>query len=395
MKRKKLLVFLILILFIMVTWGQAVLADEIQQSSTDYYPRGKVIETLSVVNEDAGYYDSSIQMLKVKILDGEHEGEEVETQYELNFYQNQNYKSQQLKVGDEVLLYLETNEAGNITSAYVAELVRDKYLLYLVIVFILLMIIIGRMKGFKALISLVITIVAIFKVMVPLIIAGWNPVLISVGICIFVIIISLVIISGFTKKTISAIVGTVGGVVVAGGIALFVGTISKLTGLGNEESQMLMYIPQGTEMDFRGILFAGIIIGALGAAMDVGMSIASSMNEIKANSPDIKTKDLIKAGMNVGRDMMATMANTLILAYTGGSIQLILVLMAYDTSLSNIINWDMIASEVVRAIAGSIGIIFTIPITALVAGLVEEKFKTEKSKQVKIENNNSDIENGD
>ncbi|MFZ7134363.1 MAG: YibE/F family protein, partial [Eubacteriales bacterium] len=219
-----------------------------------------------------------------------------------------------------------------------------------------------------------ITILAIFKILIPFILKGWDPVILSVGICILIITISLIIISGFTKKTTSAIIGTVGGVVVAGVIALIVGTLCKLTGLGNEESQMLMYIPQGTILDFRGLLFAGIIIGAMGATMDVGMSIASAMHEIKENSPDIKSKDLIKAGMNVGRDMMATMANTLILAYTGGSIQLILVFMAYNTSFSTVINWDMIASEILRAISGSIGIIFTIPITALVAGFIEERF---------------------
>lgn len=188
----------------------------------------------------------------------------------------------------------------------------------------------------------------------------------------------MLIISGLSRKTFSAIIGTVGGVVLAGALALIIGTLAKLTGLGNEEANMLMFIPHDVYFNFKGLLFAGIIIGTMGATMDVGMSIASAMNEIKENSPQIKKADLIKAGMNVGKDTMATMANTLILAYVGGSLHLLLLLIAYETPFSHIINWDMIASEIVRAIAGSIGIIFTIPITALASAFIEERFGREE-----------------
>ena len=190
--------------------------------------------------------------------------------------------------------------------------------------------------------------------------------------CILIIAVTLLIISGFNKKTLSAIIGTAGGVLIAGIIALIVGSAAKLTGFGDDESQMLMYIPQNITFDFRGLLFAGILIGTMGATMDVGMSIASAMHEIKENSPNIKTSALFKAGMNVGRDAMPTMSNTLILAYAGGSLHLMLLLMAYETPFTHIINWDMIASEVLRSIAGSIGIIFAIPITALASVLIEK-----------------------
>jgi uncharacterized membrane protein len=125
------------------------------------------------------------------------------------------------------------------------------------------------------------------------------------------------------RKTLSAIIGTAGGVLSAGVIALVIGSLAKLTGLGDDESQMLMLV-QDVHFDFSGLLFAGILIGTMGATMDVGMSIASAMHEIKVNSPNIKTSALIKAGMNVGKDTMATMANTLILAYVGGSLHLLL-----------------------------------------------------------------------
>lgn len=311
-------------------------------------------------------------MLEVLILNGAHTGKTVQAQYMLNYGFSDKYEYTRLSKGDEVLLYLQENEQGVIEIAYVAEIVRDKYLLYLVIGFMLALLAVGRLKGLKAIISLILTALAVIYILIPAILNGWDPVKISVLMCILIIAVTLLIISGFNKKTLSAIIGTAGGVLIAGIIALIVGSAAKLTGFGDDESQMLMYIPQNITFDFRGLLFAGILIGTMGATMDVGMSIASAMHEIKENSPNIKTSALFKAGMNVGRDAMATMSNTLILAYAGGSLHLMLLLMAYETPFTHIINWDMIASEVLRSIAGSIGIIFAIPITALASVLIEK-----------------------
>lgn len=340
------------------------------------YPRGRVIAVLDQTQEETefsgGNFNTSIQMLEVLILNGAHTGKTVQAQYMLNYGFSDKYEYTRLSKGDEVLLYLQENEQGVIEIAYVAEIVRDKYLLYLVIGFMLALLAVGRLKGLKAIISLILTALAVIYILIPAILNGWDPVKISVLMCILIITVTLLIISGFNKKTLSAIIGTAGGVLIAGIIALIVGSAAKLTGFGDDESQMLMYIPQNITFDFRGLLFAGILIGTMGATMDVGMSIASAMHEIKENSPNIKTSALFKAGMNVGRDAMATMSNTLILAYAGGSLHLMLLLMAYETPFTHIINWDMIASEVLRSIAGSIGIIFAIPITALASVLIEK-----------------------
>lgn len=230
------------------------------------------------------------------------------------------------------------------------------------------MIVVGALKGLKAIVTLTITIAIIIKILLPLILMGYNPLWVSIISCAAIITITLIIVSGPNRKTLSAIIGTSGGVIAAGAIAMFVGTLSKLTGLGDEEAQMLVFIPQQIELDFKGLLFAAILIGTLGAVMDVGMSIASSMNEIEKAKPDITSRQLIKSGMNIGRDIMGTMSNTLILAYTGGSLHLMLLLMAYDIPFIEIINQDIIATEVVRAISGSIGLVLSIPLTAVIAG---------------------------
>ncbi len=354
--------------------------EQAEQQQLEYH-RARVLNVIK--HEDTrteysgGVLVSNIQLVDALILKGQHKGEVVRAEYVLNYGFSEKYKSIQLSKGDEVLLFLEEDDRGKVQKAYVAEIARDRFILYLVAGFLILLIAVGRLKGVKAVISLALTAAAVFFVLLPAILDGWDPVIVSVGVCVAVICITLIIIGGFNRKTFSAVAGTTGGVVAAGVIALIIGSLAKLTGFGDNESQMLMYIPREIHFDFRGLLFAGIIIGAMGATMDVGMTIASAMHEIKANSPDIKTAALIRAGMNVGRDAMATMANTLILAYAGGSLHLMLLLFAYRTPFSHVINWDMIASEVLRAIAGSIGIVFTIPITAFAAALVEEYRKME------------------
>ncbi|MFZ5351873.1 MAG: YibE/F family protein [Bacillota bacterium] len=341
------------------------------------YSRAKVIKVIAEedrnIDSSGGYINAPTQIVEVLITKGFHQGETVQAEYALSYNFNDKYKLSQLRAGDEVLLYLEENEDGTIAAAYVAEIARDKYLLYLVIAFVIALVVIGKGKGIKAVVSLVLTAVAVIKILLPAILDGWNPLVVSVAVCAGVIGATMLIISGPNKKTLSAIIGTIGGVIVAGLVAMLVGSLAKMTGIGGDESQMLMYIPQNVHFDFRGLLFAGILIGTMGANMDVGMSIASAMHEVKMNNPLINARSLMKAGMNVGRDVMATMSNTLILAYAGGSLQLMLLLMAYNTPFSHIINWDVIASEVLRAIAGSIGLVFTIPITAFVSAAIERK----------------------
>ncbi len=175
--------------------------------------------------------------------------------------------------------------------------------------------------------------------------------------------------SGINEKTMSAILGTLIGVLLSATIAYMVGTMASLTGLNSEESAMLLYLPGEVDLNLQGILFAGIVIGTLGAVMDVSMSISSSMHEIKSIKPDITIKELMESGMNVGRDIMGTMTNTLILAYTGASLPILMIFTAYNSTMTDVLNLDVIATEIIRAITGSIGIVLTIPITAAIAGI--------------------------
>lgn len=338
--------------------------------------RGRVLEITSEAEEEIKTNNYSfrrmIQNINVKITSGKYKDEIIEVQ---NIIDDRIAYSIVIHEGDRIMVYLQEDQEGNILSAYADEIIRDTYLLYLLIFFIIALSVVGGIRGIKAIIALGLTAVVIIKLFFPLIIMGNDPIIVSVLLCIGIIIISLFIIGGINKKSISAIIGTSGGVILAGGLALIFGFMARLTGLGNQEAQMLKFIPQEISFNFQGLLFAGIIIGSLGAVMDVGMSVASAMNEIKETSPQIKTKPLIKAGINIGRDIMGTMSNTLILAYTGGTIHLIILFMFYEIPIVEIINQDVIASEIVRALAGSIGLVFTVPFTAVVSGMIYKKLE--------------------
>jgi uncharacterized membrane protein len=239
------------------------------------------------------------------------------------------------------------------------------------IIFLAGLTIIGGKKGAKTILTLIFTVLIISQVLLPMILNGYNPIAVSIIVSSLVIIVTLLVISGVNRKTLSAIIGTTGGVIIAGFLALIVGYMAELSGLGNEESIHLILFTR--DIDFKGLLFAGIIIGSMGAVMDVGMSISSAMQEIAIANPQITTERLIEAGMNIGRDIMGTMANTLILAYVGASLNLMLFLAAYEPSLVQILVKDNITAEIVRSLAGSIGLIFTIPLTAGVTGFLRNR----------------------
>jgi uncharacterized membrane protein len=277
-----------------------------------------------------------------------------------------------LKKGDKVLVCLKENESGELAGGYIVEFVREKYLLYLSIAFVFFLIIIGGFKGIKSIITLLITGAAIIKILLPGILKGQNPTTLSIGIAIGITIITLVILNGFSKKSFVAIIGTAGGVIVAGFISSLVIRIANISGLSEESNFMLGKISQSTHLDFKGLLFSAIILGALGAVMDVSMSIASALHEIKENNPQVTSKEIIQCGMNIGKDIMGTMANTLILAYAGSSLNLLLLYMTYDVSFVQFINKQEISTEILRALAGSIGLIFTIPITIMAAVLLKK-----------------------
>lgn len=242
---------------------------------------------------------------------------------------------------------------------------RDQYLLYLVGIFVLLILLISGKKGISSIISLALTLGLIFIVFFPLILNGVNPILAAVLVCIISTCITHMTIGKLNGKTYSAIIGTFGGILVAIVLTYIFGSLIHIQGTQSDSVELLSYSSKNCRFNFRDLLYAGIIIGTLGAIMDVCMSIASAMDEICEANPRLTNSNLFFSGMRIGKDVMGTMVNTLILAYVGSSINIILVCYIYGLTFVQFINSDQIASEILRAFAGSIGLVLSIPITSL------------------------------
>lgn len=266
--------------------------------------------------------------------------------------------------GDDVIV-VARKENGQLVEGRLYSYGRDKYLLYLLGLFVLVILLIGRKNGFYSIISLAITICLILFMFFPLILRSVNPVIVVTLVSILATLITLTTIGGYNKKTYAAIIGTIGGVITAGLLTFWFGALTHIQGISDDHAELLSYLPEGCKLNFRDLLYAAIIIGALGAIMDVSMSIASSMDELQKTYPRITLRELFQGGMNIGKDIMGTMSNTLILAYAGNCITMILFFIVYQKPFTQFMNSDQVAGEVLRALCGSIGLVLCIPITCM------------------------------
>ncbi len=333
--------------------------------------RAKVIEVLdkrdqSYSIDDENTIEQSEIVFLARVLSGEKKGETVTANQVHDSYASNGAK--EVQVGDKVMLYPADMSIYN-ANWVLGEYIRSDGILWLCVIFFALILLFGRMKGFHTIVSLTFTALSVFLVFVPAVLTGKNIYLASILVCIFIIVMTLLIINGWNRKSFVAAVGCVSGVLVAGILAFVMDRLLDLTGVVDETSVYLQYISNGLTIDLRAIIFAGIILGAVGAVMDVAMSLASSLLEVYEVSENPSVRSIIRSGFNIGRDIMGTMANTLILAYIGSSLSVVLLLTAYNSSMLALFNKEMIVVEILQAVAGSIGILCTIPLTSLVAAL--------------------------
>ncbi len=265
--------------------------------------------------------------------------------------------------GDKILIHDNSEGIGDSSWTFV-EYSRTSGLIVLGIIFLGLILLFGRKKGIKTIISLIITVLSIFLVYIPAILGGQNIYVWTIITCTFITISTVLLVYGYSRKTLTTALGCIGGVLVAGILTLIMDGVLNLTGITDENSTYLQQLQ--SPIDLKAIIFGGILIGAVGAIMDVSIDIASSLHEVasKLDKPDFKT--IVKSGFNIGKDIMGTMTNTLILAYIGGSLSTVLLLTA-NHPLNYVFNMEMIIVEILQALAGSIGILTTIPLTSIIA----------------------------
>ena len=280
-----------------------------------------------------------------------------------------------LNKGDKVVLHLEAKntEVNSVDDVdfFIADVKRDYSLEAFAALFMILLVIIGRKKGVFSLVSIIASISLMFFVLVPLILHGVNPVVSAVVVGILSTIITIYLVGGFNSKSSAAIIGTGLSLIFAGGMSLAAIWMARLTGFAGEES-MFLYSTR-PDLSFKGILAASMIIAALGALMDTGVSIASSVNEIYETDKKLTVNQLFKSGMNIGKDIIGTMSNTLILVYLGSALPL--VLLSNNIDLQKFFNLNQVATEILSALIGSISILACVPLTAIIAAYLIKRQK--------------------
>ena len=335
--------------------------------STSHFVKAKVVSLL-LDNTQADESTEGIlrgsQEVIIEVTSGQFKGQQYQTSNYLSMLFNINAKE-----GTRVIVRLDPQGDGY--SAFIYSYDRSLVLFALFAVFALALIIIGRDKGAMALLSLVITLVCVVGILFPLIEYGFSAILSTILIVFYVTVFTFVLIDGINRKTISAAIGTLLGVVIASLFAFIAGALSHISGFQTNEAEELLLIGTDHGMKIKGLFTAGILIASLGAVMDVAMSIASAIHELHQVNSALSAKELFKSGMNIGRDAMGTMANTLILAFAGSSFTLLLLIYYYNITLTQLMNTDMVAREVIQGLSGSIGIVLTVPIVAFLSARIE------------------------
>ena len=333
--------------------------------------------------------DEADQVLAFRILSGQFRGETVQVN---NIWTGRAFGDRVLHKGEVLFLDIPLRDPTRpkIDTVSIREYFRTPFLLYLAGALGILMVLVAGMKGVRAILTLFVTAFTVIYLLVPLTISGYNPIAVALLIATFLTFATFLLITGFSFKVISGVLGTLGGLAAVGILSVLSQHAMVLTGLAQEFGFLELGIalwrtPASHHWNFTGILSAGIILGAVGAMMDVSMSISSSVHEVKQVNPNITVRQAIRAGLNVGRDIMGTMADTLIFAYLGAHMMTMLLPRIDFPEVGilypflRLVNDEATAVAIVQAVVGTIGLVLTVPIAASVAGFLTQYAKVDTS----------------
>ena len=303
------------------------------------------------------------QVVAVQMLTGVRKGQTLETTSSSGYLFGAG-----CTVGMHVVVLQSVAGDSTITSVYSQD---RGWVIYLFAgLYLLALCLVGGKQGVKGALGLVFTFACIILVYLPLVYQGCSPFWVSVFVCIITTVVTLWLIGGPTRKTVVATGGTVAGVIISGLAATLFSMASGISGYNVSDIESLLTLWNVSGIQVGGLLFSGLLISSLGAVMDVAMSIASSIAEVRAQNPSLTRKELFWAGMHIGRDMMGTDSNTLILAFAGGSVSMLLLDYAYDLPYLQIINSNNIGIAIMQGLSGSFGVILSVPATVAIATLL-------------------------
>lgn len=363
------ILFLVLFVLALVWANSGFNGYTITETSGIEYETAKVIDVLAnntVEDETTEGLLRGSMLLELKLLTGRYAGDIVEvTNYLSPMYQ--------IKVGegDTISVRVDTSGKGEYQVS-VYNYNRIPWVIGIVAVFLLALVLIGGWQGVRAFAGLAFTFVCIVFLLLPLTLKGWNVIALTIAIVGVTSAVSFYLLGGWQPKMVGAALGCLCGVAFAALLGWIASQGIHISAYQMDEAEALMLVTsdEGIKLKLKGLFLAGILIASEGAVMDIAMSVASAMDELKQKRPDISGKELFRSGMRIGKDATGTMANTLVLAFAGSSFNMMLLIYSYDISFIQLVNTDFVAVELIRGVAGSLGIILTVPCAAVATALL-------------------------
>lgn len=368
--RKKAVRYLIYVLFVCAFAVFVIKLNQVEKTELvvrtgQTFEKAKVVKILQDNLEENGTRVGE-QKVRVRMLTGVRKGEELDITSSSGYL-----FGAACKPGMKVIVMQSVAGDSTVASVYTQD--REGVIYIFALIYLLVLCLIGGKQGIKGCLGLVFTFFCVIFVYLPLVYLKYSPFWTAVFVCFITTLVTMYLIGGPTRKTCAATLGTLVGVILAGVSAWCFSKASGISGYNVSDIETLMTLWNTNRIQVGGLLFSGLLISCLGAVMDVAMSISSAIDEIYRQNLSLSRKELFKAGLRVGRDMMGTDSNTLILAFAGSSVSTLLLDYSYNLPYQQIINSNNIGIAIMQGLAGSFGIVLSVPFTVLICTILFHK----------------------
>lgn len=368
--RKKIVRYLIYILLVCVFAVFVIKLNQVEKTELvvrtgQTFEKAKVVKILQDNLEENGTRVGE-QKVRVRMLTGVRKGEELDVTSSSGYL-----FGAACKPGMKVIVMQSVAGDSTVSSVYTQD--REGVIYIFALIYLLVLCLIGGKQGIKGCLGLVFTFFCVIFVYLPLVYLKYSPFWTAVFVCFITTLVTMYLIGGPTRKTCAATLGTLVGVILAGVSAWCFSKASGISGYNVSDIETLMTLWNTNRIQVGGLLFSGLLISCLGAVMDVAMSISSAIDEIYRQNLSLSRKELFRAGLRVGRDMMGTDSNTLILAFAGSSVSTLLLDYSYNLPYQQIINSNNIGIAIMQGLAGSFGIVLSVPFTVLICTILFHK----------------------
>lgn len=358
--------FIFILILILINIVLLSIPNDFEKVSTNSYSTKAVVLDVDNSNlEQHGIIKTGTQQVKVKLLEGENKGLEI---WGPNYLKGQLELDKMFTVGENALVVVD-KDGSEVNFINLIDHYRLNIEILLFDLFIGALIIFGGWIGFKSILSFITTVTMIWRILIPMFLKGYNPILVAMLVVTTITAITIYLVGGFNKKSTVAYLGSISGILITCALAIIFGRFFKIHGAVIPFSESLLYSGY-SYLDLSSIFLSGIFIASSGAIMDITMDIAAAQQEIVETNPSIDRKELIIRGMNIAKAVIGTMTTTLLLAYSGGFTGMLMVFMAQGTPVVNILNFTYVSSEVMHTLVGSFGLILVAPFTAVLGGFI-------------------------